>query len=86
MTEFDAEVFVQDLEDLGIKLNAVKFPDGIYRINRWLTSYALEHGEEVNERWQSQLRSQIVGYPISDRFACVISCRCAAADLGKTQF
>ncbi len=61
MAEFNAATFVQNLEELGITLRSVKMSDGTYRVCRWLSLYAVEHKQEVNELWQSQLRSDIIG-------------------------
>ena len=55
MTGFDVAAFVAMLERLGVRLTAVPLADGKLRINRWRMLQAVEHTEQIQDLWESQV-------------------------------
>jgi hypothetical protein len=51
MSEFDIDAFITELERLGLKLTAMRLPDGTYRVNRWRTPGAIAHAEQIERLW-----------------------------------
>jgi hypothetical protein len=59
MPEFDAAGFVAKMDGMGLKLTAVPLADGRYRLNRWRTMQAFEHGQQINDLWASQIGTDL---------------------------
>jgi hypothetical protein len=59
MSEFDVEAFVAKLDGMGLKLTAVPLADGRYRLNRWRTMRAVEHRQQIQDLWASQVGENI---------------------------
>jgi hypothetical protein len=55
MSEFDIEAFVAKLDGMGLKLTAVPLADGRFRLNRWRTMQAVEHRQQIQDLWTSQI-------------------------------
>jgi hypothetical protein len=55
MSEFDVEAFITELERLGLKLTAIRLPDGSYRVNRWRMLEAIEHTEQIEKLWATHI-------------------------------
>ena len=55
MSEFDCTGFVANMEQMGLKLTAVRLADGKYRINRWRLPQAIEHAQQIEDLWSSQI-------------------------------
>jgi hypothetical protein len=55
MFEFDIETFVAKLDLMGLKLTVVPLADGKYRLNQWRTMQALEHTQQIQDLWASQI-------------------------------
>jgi hypothetical protein len=55
MIEFDVEAFVKQLNRMGLKLTAVPLAEGNYRVNRWRTIDAVEHHQQIQDLWASQI-------------------------------
>jgi hypothetical protein len=59
MSGFDVEAFVAKLDGMGLKLTAVPLADGRYRLNRWRTMQAVEHRQQIQDLWTSQIGENI---------------------------
>ena len=55
MREFDVEAFVTRLDRMGMKLTAVPLADGKLRISRWRMAGAVEHAQQIQDLWASQI-------------------------------
>ena len=55
MTDFDVASFVTTLESLGVKLAAVPLADGRLTVTRWKLPSAVEHAQEIERLWVSQV-------------------------------
>jgi hypothetical protein len=55
MLEFDVEAFVAKMDRMGLKLTAVPLADGRFRVNRWRTMKAVEHSQQIQDLWASQI-------------------------------
>jgi len=55
MVEFDVAAFVAKLERMGVKLTAIPLADGKLRINRWRMLHAVEHTQQIQDLWASQI-------------------------------
>ena len=55
MREFDVEAFVTRLDRIGMKLTAVPLADGKLRISRWRMAGAVEHAQQIQDLWASQI-------------------------------
>ena len=55
MSEFDVEAFVARLDRMGMKLTAVPLADGKLRINRWRMMHSVEHAQQIEYLWASQI-------------------------------
>jgi hypothetical protein len=55
MSDFDVEGFVANMERMGLKMTAVRLADGKYRVNRWRMPDAVEHIQQIEELWASQI-------------------------------
>jgi hypothetical protein len=51
MSEFDIDAFITELERLGLRLTAMRLPDGTYRVNRWRTADAVAHAQQIEKLW-----------------------------------
>jgi len=55
MVEFNVAEFVAKLERLGVRLTTVPLADGKLRINRWRMLHAVEHTQQIQDLWESQI-------------------------------
>jgi hypothetical protein len=55
MVEFDVEAFVAKMDRMGLKLTAVPLADGKFRVNRWRTMEAVQHSQQIQDLWASQI-------------------------------
>jgi hypothetical protein len=55
MREFDVEAFVTRLDRMGMKLTAVPLADGKLRLNRWRMADAVQHAQQIQDLWASQI-------------------------------
>ena len=55
MREFDVEAFATRLDRMGMKLTAVPLADGKLRISRWRMAGAVEHAQQIQDLWASQI-------------------------------
>jgi hypothetical protein len=55
MPEFDVESFVTRLDRMGMKLTSVPLADGKLRINRWRMLNAVEHTQQIQDLWATQI-------------------------------
>jgi len=55
VSELEVEVFVAELERMGIKLTALQLADGKLKIYRWRMRGAREHAQEIETLWASQI-------------------------------
>jgi len=55
MPEFDVEAFVAKLDCMGLKLTAVALADGKVRVNRWRMMQAVDHTQQIEDLWASQI-------------------------------
>ena len=53
--DFDVEGFVAKMERMGLKMTAVRLADGKYRVNRWRMPDAVEHTDQIEDLWTSQI-------------------------------
>jgi hypothetical protein len=55
MIEFDVVAFVAKMDRMGLKLTAVPLADGKFRVNRWRTMEAVQHTQQIQDLWASQI-------------------------------
>jgi hypothetical protein len=55
MSDFDIDGFIAEMERLDLKLTAVRLADGKYRVNRWRMLQAIEHTQQIEDLWTSQI-------------------------------
>jgi hypothetical protein len=55
MSEFDVDAFITEIEGLGLRLTAIRFADGTYRVSRWRMLEASEHAQQIEDLWASHI-------------------------------
>jgi hypothetical protein len=55
MPDFDAEGFVAAVERLGLRLTAVRFPDGNVRLYRWRMPDAVINAHRIEALWAARI-------------------------------
>jgi hypothetical protein len=55
MPDFDAEVFVTELDRMGVKLTVIPLADGKLRVNRWCMLTATEYAQQIENLWITQI-------------------------------
>ena len=53
MNAFDVELFIAEMDRMGVRLTALPLADGTVRVNRWRTMSAVEHGHRIDHLWGS---------------------------------
>ena len=59
MPQLSVEVFVDEMERLGLRLGVTRLADGKVRLNRWQTPDGVVNAQRIDDLWATQIGDSV---------------------------
>ena len=59
MPQLSVEVFVDEMERLGLRLGVTRLADGKVRLNRWQASDGVVNAQRIDDLWATQIGDSV---------------------------